>query len=224
MNRSCPTVRPTELRCSCCRRWLPDHEFRQNRRYPHRRCRSYYCNACTHAYRRAAAPDRHPANRAMVRPGWYRCARCRKVLGADAFSWFRRRGRTSLERTSYCRACVREKNRESRVRRYLRLAQDPAAQERERQQNRRRHERAQQRAAAERQRRTSWVVEQTRRYLAAGWTVTALAAALGVSRHTVARWRNGGPASGVQRAAEERWCQFLREAGHDGELRVWASH
>lgn len=43
---SSPTVRPTTLRCSSCRKWLPDDAFYRDRTAAHRRGRSHVCREC----------------------------------------------------------------------------------------------------------------------------------------------------------------------------------
>lgn len=195
-----------ELKCSFCQRWLPRERFNRNRARTNRDGRDAVCRSCRATYRRAATPTAKRASRAATRPGYARCPGCGQEFTIDAFPTVARRSRGGRrERLSYCRACARVKARVREARRQG----DPERAARRRAQRLARDERNKRRRAEARIERDAWVTARVRRFLADGWTIAALAAAAGLSRPTIARWRDGAMGTGVEPRSEARLIDLI---------------
>jgi hypothetical protein len=191
------------LKCSFCRRSLPDDAFARNPAVPpNRRGRNYLCKPCKRQYDRAGRPRRPIAK---VGPDRYRCARCKRIFPGSEYRWRARKDRGGhMERSSYCRPC------EVRVTQSWQGKPHPPETEAKLKASRQRsHKKAAEKAKRERVERTRWVAEQTQRLLSLGWTVTDLGRQLGVQRGAVAKWRDGKTGSGVFRSTEERLGDLL---------------
>lgn len=183
----------TLLRCSSCRRELPPERFHRYRRAQRRGERAYRCIFCCAARRPRRSGQRRDS--ATVRPGLYRCAVCRRAFPVDVFtSWQTASGKR--KRGSYCPDCRTDYDRvagRARRRGPAWIVERDAR--RRKQRVERRHERLQ---------RTRLVCAFVRGTLADGWTITALAAALGCCATSVQRWRDGRTGRGVTPTTEAR--------------------
>lgn len=204
------------LKCSFCTRRLPDDAFPRNPcSPPNRRGRNYLCRLCKSAYQRQTERKTDtPRPVARVGPDRYRCAKCRRIFAGSEFGWHVRKDRNNRsERDSYCKPCRTVKTEQWQMRDHSPETNAKLAVTRKRT-----RKAATRKGRHERATRTAWVVEQTRRLLAQGWTTAYLGEVLGVGRTTIGKWRDGRIGRGVYPSSEARMADLLLGIAN-GEMR-----